>query len=429
MSDTPQRAYPDGRVVQPLYTEGPALQAGFRRQPWWTMVQEHAADKEFAANHWALARLSHGASGLLFYLYDHHYLPRILKDIDLRYIHLHLVVEGNGAEVMEALLHHAHNEVVSLDQVHGCLNIDPLEAAARTGSFDESKMYELGELSRLAPPNMRYMCVNATLYGNSGASAATQLALATAHLDFYLDAFGSVGLDRYWIGLTSSSYLFQEMAKVRAVRLLWARLLETYDLPATAIEVYCETPVTDQTAYDVHSNLLRATSAAFGAVVGGADQVQIKPYDALVETPSEEGERLALNQHFLLAYESYLDRTEDPAAGSYFVETLTQELCEDAWAYFQEIKAQGGLLAALEKGTVQDRIASEVERAEPEKVLGVNLFPQAGQRLPEQFIARPARGRDEHKALFQGASFEPLRPIRWAAAAEYERAQAEFNQK
>jgi hypothetical protein len=88
MTDTTDRAYPHGKRVAPLYTQAPDQQPGFRSNPWWVMVQEHAVEKEFAANDWALERLKHGASGLLFYLYDHQYLPRILRDIDLRYIHL-----------------------------------------------------------------------------------------------------------------------------------------------------------------------------------------------------------------------------------------------------------------------------------------------------------------------------------------------------
>ena len=150
--------------------------------PW---CKSTCLDKEFAANDWALQRLGQGVSGLLFYLTDEHYLPRILKDIQLEYINLGLVIEGSGPAVMEALLHHAHNEIIPASKLRGFINIDPVEIAARTGVWHEEKMYELGELTRLAPKGMKFMCANANFYGACGASAATQLGLAAAHLDFY----------------------------------------------------------------------------------------------------------------------------------------------------------------------------------------------------------------------------------------------------
>ncbi|MEY2963321.1 MAG: hypothetical protein RL754_582, partial [Bacteroidota bacterium] len=391
MSDT-KRTYADGRAVEPLYTSAEAQQPGFRAQPWWTMVQEHGVDKEFAANNWALDRLKHGASGLIFYLTDEHYLPRILKDIELPYINLGLVVEGSGSEVMEALLHHAHGEIVSAKDLRGFINIDPVEIVARTGRWHEEKMYDLGELSRLSPEGMKFMCVNANFYGICGADAITQLGLAAAHLDFYLEIFGTVGLKQYWLALSTGTHMFQEIAKHRAARLLWSKLLERHELPQVPLEIYSETTTVDQSGYDIHTNLLRATSAAFGAIVGGADHVQIRPYDALAGG-SAEGERLALNQHFILAYESYLDRVEDPASGSFFIESQTAEMVEGAWAILENITQKGGILEALRNGIIQNLLEEQVERTMPEKVLGVNLYPLQSQKLPDQMIVKALRTR------------------------------------
>jgi len=422
MSETVKRTYPHGREVEPLYTEGPTTDAGFRKQPWWTMVQEHVVEKEYAANDWALKRLEHGASGLLFYLHDHQFLPRILKDIQLQYIDLHLVVEGSGAEVMEALLHYAHDEILAIDQLTGTINIDPIEIAARTGVWKEELMYDLGELSRLAPKGMRYMCVNANLYGACGASAEMQLGLAAAHLEFYLNTFGTVGLEQYWLALTCGTYMFEEIAKHRAARLLWARLLEENELPAVHLELYSETAVTHQSAYDVHTNLLRATSAAFGAIVGGADAVQIRPYNSITTPSDAEGERLALNQHFLLAYESYLDRVEDPAKGAYYLETLTDQFAKSAWEILGEIREQGGLLEALRKGWVQEVLAKEVEKATPAKVMGVNLFPNEKDVLPQGYTPQEKIERSQWQKRHQDKEIEPLIQVQWAAELERTRA-------
>jgi methylmalonyl-CoA mutase len=421
MSEISHRTYADGTPVSPLYTEGPQTNAPFRKEPWWVMTQEHLVDKEFRANDWALERLNHGASGLLFYLSEEHYLPRILRDIQLPYINLGLVVEGSGPAVMEALLHHAHAEIIPVEKLRGYINIDPVEIAARTGIWHEEKMYELGELSRLTPPEFKYMCCNANFYGACGASAATQLGLAAAHLDFYLENFGSVGFKQYWVALTAGTHLFEEMAKVRALRLIWNKLLQEYELPEVPLEVYVETSTTHQTLFDVHSNLLRATSSAFGAIVGGADQLQIRPFNSALVWADPEGERLALNQHFILAYESHLDRVEDPAAGAYFVETKTEELVLEGLRYLEDLRSQGGIIEALKNGSVQDKIYNEVSKAQPEKILGVNLYDLNEEVLPEGVVVAEPVSRASHQKKHSDKEFEPLRPIRWAAQAEYDR--------
>jgi methylmalonyl-CoA mutase len=252
---------------------------------------------------------------------------------------------------------------------------------------------------------------------------ATQLGLAAAHLDFYLDNFGSVGYTQYWLALNAGTHPFEEMAKIRGARVLWKKLLEEYDLPHLPLTIYSETATTHQTAFDLHSNLLRATSSGFGAIVGGADQVQLRPYNSVVASADAEGERLALNQHFMLAYESHLDQVSDPAAGSYFIEQKTAELVESAWQYLQDIRQQGGIIEALQSGTIQDRITDEVAAAQPSEVLGVNLYGLEGETLPEGYVARAPITRAEHQDKYQEAEFEPLQPVRWAAAAEFERIQ------
>ena len=136
MSKSTHRTYPDGTPVQPIYKERLPQQPRYREETWWTMVQEHLVDREFQANDWALERLKQGASGLLFYLTEEHYLPRILRDIQLPYLNLGLVVEGSAPAVMEALLHHAHGEILPVDKLQGYINIDPVEIAARTGYWN-----------------------------------------------------------------------------------------------------------------------------------------------------------------------------------------------------------------------------------------------------------------------------------------------------
>jgi methylmalonyl-CoA mutase len=196
-------------------------------------------------------------------------------------------------------------------------------------------------------------------------------------------------------------------------------LLETYGLPQVHLEIYAETSIQNQSALDVETNLLRAASAAFGAITGGADALQIRPYTAVLGADDAEAERLALNQHYLFAYESFLDRVEDPAAGSYFIETLTQELCESAWKIAQEVRENGGILSALKSNWIQDKIWKEASEATPSEYLGVNKFP-ADAGFPVGFKPSSPVSRAAHQKQFVQCDIEPLRAVRWAAALEKE---------
>ena len=202
MSETTKRTYPHGTAVEPLTLQDHKTIPAFEPN-----LRDHGA-RAPRGQRICSQRLGTAAPGPwrfrpAFHLTDEHYLPRILKDIQLEYINLGLVIEGSGPAVMEALLHHAHNEIIPASKLRGFINIDPVEIAARTGVWHEEKMYELGELTRLAPKGMKFRCQCQFLW-RMRASAATQLGLAAAHLDYYLSTFGEVGLEQYWVALTAA---------------------------------------------------------------------------------------------------------------------------------------------------------------------------------------------------------------------------------
>jgi methylmalonyl-CoA mutase len=154
---------------------------------------------------------------------------------------------------------------------------------------------------------------------------------------------------------------FPTIAKLRAARLLWSRVTEACGraLPQHQHAVASPTMLTRR---DVHSNLLRGTVAGFAAGVGGADAVTVAPFDAALGAPEAFSRRIARNTQALLVQEAHLARVIDPAGGSWFVESSTRELAAAAWAFFQEIEAAGGVLAALDDGLVADRVAAVRER-------------------------------------------------------------------
>ncbi|TGK54491.1 methylmalonyl-CoA mutase [Leptospira kanakyensis] len=233
---------------------------------------------------------------------------------------------------------------------------------------------------------------------DAGASIGQELTYSLSwgvdYLNRHLDA--GVGIEDaaaniwFWMGIGSD--YFTEIAKFRAFRILWTEILNAYkpglgeSLPALIV---ARTSNFQFTAYDPYVNMLRGTTAAMSAVMGGADFVSVLPFDSEYSAQQELGKRIARNSQLLLRYESYLDKVEDPAAGSYYLEVLTKKLAESAWAKFQGLEKDGGFGEALKKGSIQKDISDRADKkrnslaTKKEILLGTNQYPLPSERHPE----------------------------------------------
>jgi methylmalonyl-CoA mutase len=227
----------------------------------------------------------------------------------------------------------------------------------------------------------------------------------------------------------SSNYFF-EIAKLRALRLLWAQVVEQFK-PAKKESAKAFIVVTtskwDTTIYDQHINLLRGTTKSMSAVLGGADVIETLPFDVDLHASDDFSRRLARNTQIILKKESYFDRVADAGAGSYYLETLTDSLAREAWSFFQKIEEKGGYLKSLQDGFVQAEI--NASRAKKDKgvasrnraILGTNQFPNGKETALDKLKAAdsiPLKDSVNGKAvitvtpltLYRGAeSFEKLR--------------------
>jgi methylmalonyl-CoA mutase len=213
--------------------------------------------------------------------------------------------------------------------------------------------------------------VDARVYHDAGASAVQELAATLGALTERLarstdrDVPLPTLLESLQINISVSTSYFVEIAKLRALRLLVPQVVAAFANASDAtvnvgpndFHVFAETSRRTETIYDPHVNMLRATTEAMAAVLGGCDTLTMHPYDAALGPPDAFGLRIARNVQLILEHEAHLDQVADPAAGSYYVETLTNKLAQRAWTQFQEIEAGGGLLEALESGTLQKQIA------------------------------------------------------------------------
>lgn len=319
-------------------------------------------------------------------------------------------------------------------------NIDPIGALMREGAMganDIAAAAKFALAAREALPEATMLRVDARPAHEAGATEAQELAAALSTGVTYLRALTDVGVK---IDDASAALLFTlaigpdvliEAAKLRALRLCWARVMEASGASEAArgARTHAVTSRRMMTQRDSWSNILRGTAACFAGAVGGADAITVLPLTDALGLPTAFARRVARNTQITLMEESHLGAVVDPAGGAWFVEKLTQDLAQAAWAKFQALEAAGGIVAALTSGALQKDIAAA--RAAREKafatrrqsVTGVTDFPLLDERKPETasvdraaIVAR--RGALQAPAPAADVSAEPLTDVRWSAPFE-----------
>ncbi|MBF6137445.1 methylmalonyl-CoA mutase [Nocardia otitidiscaviarum] len=302
------------------------------------------------------------------------------------------------------------------------LGASPLTSLfAGTPALDLDGAIALAQDAAARPENVRAITVCGLAFHEAGASDAQELGAAVAAGLEYLRALTDAGADiadalgQLEFRFAATDDQFATIAKFRAARRLWARVAEVCGAPAfgNAPQQAVTSPAM-MTQRDPWVNMLRTTLAAFGAGVGGADTVIVLPFDHALpagelEVSKAFSERMARNTQLLLLEESHLGHVQDPGAGSWYVEALTDELAAKAWEFMRELEAAGGYLAALESGLLAQRVGETKARRDGDvahrrsAVTGVNEFPN----LAEQPLSEAARAMTSQTSY--GAAFEALR--------------------
>lgn len=307
-------------------------------------------------------------------------------------------------------------------------HMDPLGAFAETGAAPgpiESHLVSAATVgARLAVtyPKATLMLASGRVVHEAGGSEAQELAFMTASAVAYARALTRAGmgmedaLSRIVLGLSVDGQYFLDVAKVRAARELWAQIAQACGVGLPA-RIEARSSQRMLAKKDPWTNLLRLTAAGFGAAVGGADAIVLGAFTDALGLPTAFARRQARNTQLILMEESNLGRVADPAGGAWFLENLTDQLARAAWGEFQAIEAAGGLIAALSSGDFQAKVKATT--AAPEKILGVNVYPNPDERAVE--VERPvAISVDAPDVRLPGpdARCEPLPPLRFAAAYE-----------
>jgi methylmalonyl-CoA mutase len=423
--DLVSRTY-DGFTIQPIYTglagdvsdpSGfPGLAPFVRgRTPlataiggWDVCQRVEVSGNGEAAGPLAVAELEGGASSVWLGLTDAHRLDvdtmdRALAGVYLELIPLRLDAGRRALEASEALFELWRRRGIEPEAAQASLGLDPL-GAALAGVDEKQLVKEVDEAAAFAErvvsgyPGVRTLVVDGVSYHQAGASDSEELGSTLAAGVTYLRALTGAGLPldaalaqlecRY----AATADQFLTIAKLRAARRLWSRVGDVIGAAARhwVPPQHAVTSPAMLSAYDPWVNLLRNTVACFAAGVGGAEAVTVLPHDRVSSGPSSSdlGRRLARNIQGLLLEESHLARVVDPAGGSWYVESLTEQLARAAWAWFQQIEASGGMVAGLAQGLVQARLdATWQARADrlargADPITGVSEFPNIDEPAP-----------------------------------------------
>ena len=430
----------DGIRIEPLLPRAQdASPRAARTHPLspWIVTQRIDDPDPYRANRQALEDIEQGATGLALVFegapnafgYGLPAKPEslaiALHNVPFNRVHIRLDVHpASRASVdwLVALLGKRRADPAKLSVSFG---IDPAAAFAGNGRLRMS----IEALRASMPQSLAHFFVlglpgvllegDGRVFHNAGATEAQELGIAVAsavsHLRMFEEARQALVYAAPHIGFSIAvdQDQFLSTAKLRALRLLWARVQEACSIPPAPGSIHVETSYRMMTAMDPETNILRTTIACFGAAAGGADSVAILPHSIAHGLPDAFARRIARNTQLILAKESHIDFVADPAAGSGSVEALTQSLCEAAWDEFRLIESEGGILDSLVAGKIQSRIAEARSkrandyRTGKRQIVGTTLFPQKSER-PVNVLDASRRTVPEEGAVF----CERLQPLR-----------------
>ena len=340
-------------------------------------------------------------------------LDMLLKDICIPAVEITFCGE-KMATVAELVLAKVEKEGIAKEDVRIAFCIDPLvKGLSSKGDFcspnGEKCIARIVELIHKTKEykHVRIVTVAGQTFGNSGSTIVEELAFTLSAGHDYLVRLTDAGLDvdaaarKLRFSFSVSSNYFMEIAKFRAARMLWANIVKGYGPAkncACKMQIHAETSRWNQTVYDPYVNMLRGTTEAMSATIAGVHSLEVMPFDASFENPTEFSKRIARNVELLLKNESHFDQVVDPAGGSYYVENLTQSIAAEAWKLFLEIEEKGGYTEAYKAGLIVERIKASAAAKDKniatrrQTLLGANQYPNftevAGKEITAESVTR-----------------------------------------
>lgn len=386
----------------------------------WLVGQHILVTDSIEANQKAIKSIKSGAESLIFTLTNPDLKPlEILKDIDISLISLHFQFQFLSVAYIKDLLS-------CTDSAKGNVyfHIDILGNFCRTGNWFKdfkSDHAALKEILNLAV-NTPTLSIDVSLYQNAGANRTQQLAYALGHASEYLNFLNKEKLLfpdlKVSFKMAVDGNYFFEIAKLRALRLLWKTIATEFGIYADCHILACPTR-RNKTIYDYNINLLRTTTECMSAILGGADTVYNLSYDAVYHKDNEFGERIGRNQLLILKGESYFDKTSNPSDGTFYIEVLSQQLAEKALHIFKQIEQGDGFLKQLKAHNIQRKIKESALKQQirydsgDEVLVGSNKYHNEIEKMKQELEKNPFKKNNLRKTII-----EPIMETRLSESSE-----------
>lgn len=432
-------------VLQVAPGEFPFIRGTNPESNGWRIREEIGESDPAKANELALTAIDSGAEEICFVLesgvdglrgvaaYSARDMGVLLRAIALDRIPVHFRAGSRARDVYGKIVEALGPRALHLT---GSIDYDPLGDLVLTGfsANDRKAMFdEAAEIVRTAKaktPSFKVLAVRGAEFHEAGSTTVQELGYAIAQAVEYVSELTARELtpvqvsDALFFLFTVGSNYFFEIAKLRAARTLWAQAAKAFGASEKACRatIYARTSDWNTTIYDAHVNLLRSTTEAMSAAIGGCDALTVAPFDEPFRPSDVLSRRLARNTQIILKKESYLDRTVDPAGGSYYVEALTGSIAHESWKLMQQVDGAGGFLKSLEAGGIQQEVRKSRKNkdaaiaARKGNLLGTNQYPNQKERMLDA-LKRPRASASNHQGHV-AIHVEALPPYRVAEVFE-----------
>ena len=397
-------------------------------------IREHDAAK---ANAFALDALKRGATAIGFCAKEvetEEQMAILLKDIYLPAVAIHFNCAKKHIDTLKLFVAVAKKNGFDTKELRGSINFDIYSYALKHGRFwagEEKDLDEAAELVRYANDNLpafRVLTVGGKTLADAGSNIVQELGFSLAAANELMAKLSDRGIapatiaNRIIFSFSIGGNYFMEIAKIRAARLLWSKIVEQYnpgDDNAYKAFINSSTMTWNKSIFDPYVNMLRTTTETMSAAIAGADSISTSPFDITFKEADDFSYRIARNQQLLLKEESYLDKIVDPAAGSYYIENLTDSIAQYAWQNFLTVEEKGGFANALREGYVQDEVTKTAQQRDMEiatrrtTIIGTNQYPNLTETMDAKIEKHGCCCNCE-----KGDEIKTLEPYRGAEAFE-----------
>ncbi|WP_102345663.1 methylmalonyl-CoA mutase family protein [Bacillus sp. Marseille-P3661] len=322
-------------------------------------------------------------------------IAEAFKSIDLNKNKLFMQTGISTAPLLATLIAYLKRNGQKPNEMKALIGIDPIGFLIAKGEspLGVEHMYnlmaQLVQWSNLHAPKIKTIYVQGEPYQNAGGSSTEELGFVLATAVEYISEMLKRGLlidevaSKFYFSFSVGSNVFMEIAKLRAARMLWSKIVKAFggNEDSQKMYIHARTSNWTKTVYDPYVNMLRATTEAFAGAVGGADSMHVSPFDEAIRPADSFSRRIARNTQIILQEESYLNQVIDPAGGSWYIESLTNEVAEKAWTILQDIERTGGMFQSVKTGLVQQtvsRTASQKRKSiehRKDRIVGTNMYP------------------------------------------------------